>query len=796
MKISCGCCLLRPGVGRTTKAVNNSTLSTAPPAFTAQEAAQIVKTHFDLDATANSLVSERDQNFHIDAGSGLQFVLKIANPSEDREVVDFQVQALRHVAEVDPGLPLPRVRTGVNGSDIIEVTASDGTRCFARMVNYLSGTPLGHTNGSTAMLQHAQGRLLARLGRALRGYFHPAAHHALLWDLRNALQLRELLSHITDAHKRGCVEHVLDGFESVVQPVLPGLRAQVIHNDLNPGNLLVDPDRPDHITGIIDFGDLVYAPLIIDVAVAAAYQLAETRDPLQPIAALLSAYHCVTPLEETELAVLFDLLATRVAMTVVISSWRAARYPENSEYILTSNPRAVRLLEGLAEMVRGDAEDYFRNACALPVRTSASKESDDELIVRRERLLGPSYRLFYDHPLHFVRGEGVWLYDPAGRAYLDVYNNVPHVGHCHPRVVDAIARQAAQLNTHTRYLHHGVVDYAQRLGELLPFDDPVCLFCCSGSEANELAYRIAKAHTGATGVVVTTHAYHGNTSTVAQFSTADSSAEHRGDFVQTIAAPDDYRGSHEHGAECLAEHYASQVHSAVDRLRERNIRPAMLLVDTIFSCDGIVTPPSGFVARAARYMAAGGGLLVADEVQAGFGRTGEHLWGFERHDVVPDIVTLGKPMGNGYPLAAVVCPRTIVEKFAQQFDYFNTFGGNPVASAAGMAVLDVLRDQCLQQNALQVGAYLKSRLGELQGRHASIGDIRGAGLFLGIELVRDRDSLEPAGDHARAIVNAMCEQGVLIGATGPHGNVLKIRPPLVFSQSNADELIDKLSSLF
>ena len=772
-----------------------STLNTPPPAFSLREAVQIAKDHFDLDATARPLVSERDQNFHLVTGSGRQFVLKIANPAEDRQVVDFQVQALRHIAHVDPGLPLPRVHAGVNEADIAEVIASDGAPCFARVVSFLDGVPLGLSSGSTDQLQRAQGYILARLGLALRGFFHPAGRHELLWDLQNALRLRELLSHVGDTHLRRQIAQVLDGFESVVTPVLPRLRAQVIHNDLNPGNLLVNPDAPDQITGIIDFGDLVHAPLIIDIAVAAAYQLADSDEPLKPAADLVSAYHRITPLEDAELAVLFGLIAARVATTLTISSWRAARYPENSEYILNSNPRAKRLLGRLAEIPRGKAEDYFRRACALPGLPPDRTESEAELIDRRERLLGPSYRLFYDRPLHFVRGEGVSLFDPAGRVYLDVYNNVPHVGHCHPRVVEAIASQSARLNTHTRYLHQGVVDYAQRLGELFPFTDPVCLFCCSGSEANELAYRIAQAHTGATGVVVTNHAYHGNTSTVAQFSTAEMPADQRGDFVQTIEAPDSYRGAHEHGADRLADHYAAQIPLAIDRLQANGSQPAMLLLDTIFSCDGLITPPAGFFLQAAKHMADAGGLLVADEVQAGFGRTGEHLWGFERHDVVPDIVTLGKPMGNGFPLAAVVCPREIVEAFAQHTDYFNTFGGNPVACAAGMAVLDVLKDERLQQNALEVGSYLRGRLEALQDRYEIIGDVRGSGLFLGVELVRERSTLEPAGPQAKAIINAMREQGVLIGATGPHGNVLKIRPPLVFSRSNADQLVDTLRSL-
>ncbi|MDH3588469.1 MAG: aminotransferase class III-fold pyridoxal phosphate-dependent enzyme [Gammaproteobacteria bacterium] len=774
--------------------MTDDTLDTAPPAFTPDEASQVAVRYFGQTGRLKQLGSERDQNFHLSADDEKQYVLKFANPAESPQVVDLQVRALRHVAGTDPTLPVPRVCSSVEGTDIVSVSAADGTSCLARMVSFLPGTLLGDAHGATARLQQELGSTLAQLGRALRGYFHPAARHELLWDLKNARRLREFVDHIPEERQRRRVAEVLDGFEAVALPVLPGLRAQVIHNDFNPGNVLVDEKDPDQIAGVIDFGDLVHSPLVVDLAVAAAYQLAEGDDPLGPVTGLVSAYHQLTPLEEIELAVLFDLIATRVATTVAISSWRAARYPGNREYILTSNPKAVRLLDLLAQIPRDVAIARFREACELPSTGSVKPKSTEALVKERNRLLGPAYRLFYDKPLHAVRGNGVWLYDAAGQAYLDAYNNVPHVGHCHPRVVNEVSRQMAVLNTHTRYLHESILDYSQRLGALFPFDDPVCLYCCTGSEANELAYRIAQAHAGATGVVVTDHAYHGNTSTVAQFSTADTPPQRRGAFVQTIAAPDSFRGAHRYPETDLAEHFAAQVKLAVDRLASHKLRPAMLLVDTIFSCDGVVTPPHEFLQLAAQQIRNAGGLFVADEVQAGFGRTGEQFWGFERYDVVPDIVTVGKPMGNGFPLAAVITTRRIIQAFAGKIDYFNTFGGSPVACAAGLAVLDVIEAEDLQQNAQHLGNYLTDKLREMQQRYDIIGDVRGSGLFIGVELVRDCHTLQPAGDEARHIVNAMRDRGVLIGATGPRSNVLKIRPPMVFSRENADQLLDTLAS--
>lgn len=416
---------------------------------------------------------------------------------------------------------------------------------------------------------------------------------------------------------------------------------------------------------------------------------------------------------------------------------------------------------------------------------------EQRLAQRRARVLGSAYRLFYDRPLQLVRGEGVWLYDADGRAYLDVYNNVPHVGHCHPYVVDALTRQAGTLNTHTRYLHETILDYAERLTATLPAELSVCMFACTGSEANELALRIAETCTGGRGVLVTEHAYHGNTGRLTELSTAHRYVRHRPN-CQTFPSPDIYRGPLRGDDPAHGPAYADYVGRALQRMQTSGDRPAALLVDTIFSTDGILTAPSGFFPAAVQEIRAAGGLFIADEVQAGFGRTGEHMWGFQQYDVVPDIVTMGKPMGNGHPISAVVTTPHLMEKFAETTRYFNTFGGNPVSCACGLAVLDVLERESLLENAHQVGAYLTHQLQLLQDTHAIIGDIRGRGLFVGVELVRDRLTLEPAADAARTIVNGLRDRGVLISSTGPCNNVLKLRPPMVFSRQNVDQLVAAL----
>ncbi|MFN4277963.1 MAG: aspartate aminotransferase family protein [Ferrovibrio sp.] len=398
-----------------------------------------------------------------------------------------------------------------------------------------------------------------------------------------------------------------------------------------------------------------------------------------------------------------------------------------------------------------------------------------DLLQRRQRLLGPAYRLFYEEPVHLVRGEGVWLFDPAGERYLDVYNNVASVGHCHPHVVGAIARQAAHLNTHTRYLHEAVLDYAERLLAMFPPEIGNVMFTCSGSEANDLALRVAETCTGGTGFIVTANAYHGVTQALAKLSPSLGLPIDPGCPVRLVPAP----------SECgnPGASFAAGVCKAIEDMRAHGIQPAALLVDTIFSSDGVFPDPSGFLQPAVAAIRAAGGLFIADEVQPGFGRTGTHMWGFQRHGLVPDLITMGKPMGNGHPVAAMAAKPELLAEFGRRSRYFNTFGGNPVSVAAGLAVLDVIENEGIMANAATIGAYLQGGLREIAGRYPLISAIRGAGLFIGIELCRDG---KPATQDAARIVNELRKRHVLISAAGPQSNVLKIRPPLVFGRDHAD----------
>lgn len=414
----------------------------------------------------------------------------------------------------------------------------------------------------------------------------------------------------------------------------------------------------------------------------------------------------------------------------------------------------------------------------------------------RRRHLGPSLSLSYREPLHIVRGRGQYLYDDTGRAYLDGVNNVSHVGHSHPHVVRAAQQQLAVLNTNTRYLHPLLGEYAARLTATLPEPLSICFFVCSGSEANELALRLARTHTGREDLLLIDGAYHGNTAALIDASPY----KHNGPggrgappHIHAVPMPDPYRGRFPGPDSGPA--YARLVQAAIAAMQAQGRAPAGFIVEPVLGCGGQVVLPAGYLRQAFAYVRAAGGVCIADEVQVGFGRVGSHFWGFQTQGVLPDIVTLGKPIGNGHPLAAVVTTPAIAASFANGMEYFNTFGGNPVSCAVGLAVLDVLEGEGLQAHARQVGERLLAGLRGLMTRHALIGDVRGLGLFVGVELVTDRVAKHPAGAHAAYVVERMQARGILISSDGPDHNVLKLKPPLVFSAANADHLVQTLDEI-
>jgi 4-aminobutyrate aminotransferase-like enzyme len=514
----------------------------------------------------------------------------------------------------------------------------------------------------------------------------------------------------------------------------------------------------------------------------------DAADPLAAGAAVVAGYHAVRLLDPDELEVLFPLVCGRLAVTVATAAERRTIDPDHPTWFVTE-ARAWRLLDQLVDRDPADV------AAALSAETEVDVRPDrgaamSVLLDKRRRSINPALSVAYREPIKMERGRGQFLFDDCGRPFLDLVNNVCHVGHCHPRVVEAGQRQMARLNTNTRYLYDGLTDYAERLTDTMPDSLEVCFFVNSGTEANELAIRIAGVCTGRRDVLVVDGAYHGHTTALVEASpykfNGPGGSGQPGSWVHVVPIADGYRGAHRGREEATGVAYGNDVKRALD-IAERPV--AAFLTESFQSCGGQVIPPPAYLATAFRHVRHAGGLCVVDEVQVGFGRTGSHFWAFESQGVVPDMVVLGKPMGNGHPMGAVVTTREIADRFANGMEFFSSFGGNPVSCAIGLAVLDVIRDEGLQQHALDVGTRLADGIRDLMMRHAIIGDVRGAGLFIGVELVRDRATLEPATDEADDLVNRLQRRGLLLSTDGPHHNVVKIKPPMVVTADDVDMVV-------
>lgn len=750
-----------------------------PPSFTSAQALAIAEKCFDvIAADAISLGSERDQAFLLLDGIGHRLtVMKVSNAAEDPAVLDMEQLVVDHIAAVDPSLPIARPWASPRTGERMATYEHDGThwvRCYDVLPGHSRVPPTSMADDALV----AWGATTARLGRAMRGFFHPRARRLMPWDASQAPLVRPLVPHVADQERRHLVVATLDRFDEVVAPRLSSLRAQCIHGDLSTDNALADD--AGLVTGIIDFGDMTFSPLVVDLASVLDNLCARRSvDDLFRVARLVvDGYQQHTPLEDGELAVLVELWAARAAIGIAVSAWRAAVGLEEAAYAERSSDAGAAMLDAFLTMgwdasarrLGADRSFVVQQRAPAPAPAPAPSLAPS-LAQRRDAALGPAIEaLSYDDPIHLASASGVWMTAVDGRHYLDAYNNVPCVGHAHPRVVEAITRQARRLNTNLRYLHASAIELAERLKATLPPSLDTVMFVNSGSEANDVAWRMAVAHTGNIGGLCTAFAYHGITDAVAALSPEITG--NRPVHVERWEPPDAYRGRFGDEAPFRA---------ALDRLAGRGLRPALAILDGVLQSDGVLDPPPALVQQWVERTRAAGGLWVADEVQGGHGRTGEAMWSFQRFGIEPDLVTLGKPMGNGHPIAAVITRREIAASLvADGGVFFSTFGGNPVAAAAGLAVLDVLEDERVLDRVGHVGSALRAALREASAGYGCVGDVRGVGLAVGVEIVHDATTREPAADVARAIKEGLRERGVLVGTCGAAGNVLKVRPPLAF----------------
>ncbi len=1016
------------------------------PTFTQGQVVQLARQLFNIAAEASPLPSERDQNFLLTAESGERFVFKIANATEDRAMLQAQQQTMTHIA--DKISICPKVIATTEGKTIAEIESPTGVKHLAWMITHLDGAPLGTVRRHSPELLRELGATLGKLNRALTDFDHPSIHRDFHWDLANGLrEVRKHESLISDAELRRLVNSLADDFERRTAPLLPQLRRSAIHNDANDYNLLVGGgedlySRNQHVTGLVDFGDMVYSQTINELAVAIAYAVLDKADPLAVARQIVAGYHAEHPLTEPELSALFGLIRLRLCVSVCVAAVQMHQRPDD-EYLSISQQPIRNTLPRLTNIHPRFAEAAFRQACGLkktfvvppsggklgdqthppeggttnvasvinadlrtepllvfdlsvgspllsgdpaenaepklterlfglmktanikvgvgrydearmlyvtplfdadssasslgerrtvhlgidlfveadsavyaplagevyafnnngvpldygpviilkhepengqtfftlyghlsqgsidslrvgqrfeagqllgsvgapPVnggwtphlhfqiitdlldlgvdfpgvcrasereiwrefspdpnlilgipaeRFPPEEPSKAETLATRRRRIGRNLSIGYRDPVKVVRGWRQYLYDETGRQYLDAYNNVPHVGHCHPRVIEAACKQMHVLNTNTRYLHDAINRYAEALCATLPDPLSVCFFVNSASEANELALRLARAHTRQKDMIVLEAAYHGHTTGLIDISPY----KHDGpggsgapDWVHTAPIPDGYRGLYKYGDVQAGEKYATHVSEVIEKLKRNGRGVAGFIAETCPSVGGQIFLPENYLASVYATVRAAGGICIADEVQTGFGRTGKNFWAFQEHGVTPDIVVMGKPIGNGHPIGALVTTPEIAHSFNNGMEFFSTFGGNPVSCTVGLEVLNIVREENLQQHALQVGNRLLNGLRPFVNQFPMIGDVRGSGLFLGVELVRDRQTLEPADEEAAFVANRMRDCGILLGTDGPFHNVVKIRPPMPFDETNADFLVATMNDV-
>lgn len=765
--------------------------------FSEDSVRDLIREIYGLEASVTKMAAERDFNYLVKTGDGTSYVFKISNPEDSREIVEAQHQVLNHLGRGKAEINCPQPVETRSGETISRVRCGpDRKFFFFRLLTFLEGRFYSDLETHSPELEKNLGEFLGTLGRELKGFYHPVLNRYFIWDLKNVRDIRPLLQDIPEILRRNLVLHFIQMVETVVEPLRHQLPCSVIHNDANDHNILVD-DSGSRISGLIDFGDMVYSQTVNELAAGLAYAIMNKTDPIETMVRVVSGYHKQRPLTESEIEVLFFLVAARLCISVALSAHRLNHSPEN-KYLQISTAPAWETLERMSRINPCRATRLLRRACGYRQPSLRNVSTVKDILKKRKNHIGSSLSISYQMPIKMTGGYMQYLFDDEGKTYLDTVNNVCHVGHCHPRVVEAAQRQFSLLNTNTRYLYDSLTDLAESLCSTLPEPLRVCYFVNSGSEANELALRIAKTCTGHRDFVVIDHAYHGNTNAVIEISPYKFDGPGGTDqspHVHKVRMPDTYRGEFRGDDPEAGLKYSRDIDQALRQIKQNGKGIAGFIAESISGVGGQIFLPAHYLESIYEQVRKAGGLCIADEVQVGFGRVGSHFWAFELQDVVPDIVTMGKPMGNGHPIAAVVTTTEIDAAFNKGMEYFNTFGGNPVACTIGLSVLEVIRSENLQHQAKETGNYFLQQLTDLMEHHPLIGDVRGKGLFIGIELVLDRSSLEPAREQAYYIANRMKENGILISIDGPLHNVIKIKPPLVFNKKDANRYVGQLDRI-
>ena len=739
---------------------------------------QLLKEHYGLThCTFQKMEGYISTNYRVTCDQG-QFVLKVypATTQEKEQILGETalVAQLDHLEAHAISQPIYNQQGDVFTQKEDQVY---------RLLSFVEGEFLAEVKHSPELCR-SLGRFMAKIDKKLIGFSnHAIEARRLDWDLHNIQQVRPLARFIKIPLRKKLVDHFFLQWDSQVAPHEPALRRSIIHNDANDWNLLVTEGE---ISGIIDLGDAVHSALIYELAIAITYALFEKEDPIPWACYLVESYHSELPLEPKELDLLYYLIAGRLITSVCKSAHENATKPER-DYITISEQPAWNMLERWVTINPLAARNAFYEAAGFTV---PEPQPVGELLEKRFKVVSPILSISYQSPIHMTGAAFQYMYDGAGHTFLDAYNNIPHVGHQHPRVVAAGQRQMALLNTNTRYLYDQLEAYASELLDRFPAELDKVYFVNSGSAASDLAVRLAMNYTSQQTMMVMEHGYHGNTRIgidISHYKYTSRGGMGRPAHIVEAPIPDIYRGAHK-GPDA-GEKYAQE---ALELLGETPL--AGFIAEPIIGCGGQVPLAPGYLQALYPAIRQKGGLCISDEVQTGFGRMGSHFWGYEMQGVVPDIVVLGKPMGNGHPMGAVVTRSAVAEAFDNGMEFFSSFGGNPVSCEIGRAVLGVIEEEKLQANALQVGNYYMEQLRSLQDEFDCIGDVRGSGLFIGVEFIKE-EALLPATELAVLVKNELRNRHILVSTDGPYDSVIKTKPPLCFSKANVDQVVAALRDI-
>ncbi|HCY85985.1 MAG TPA: hypothetical protein DHV36_12690 [Desulfobacteraceae bacterium] len=686
----------------------------------------LLKARYGITGRLTRMAGE-NTTYLVEADTGMAYVFKPMDEETTTGMIEVEHLAVETLMNAELGIMLPRIIPTREGDVVATAKTRDGITIRGCLRSFVQGLPWHSDVPASPERLKNLGRTVARMTNIMSAIIHPDTLRTHPWDLAAADQHRAAIGKVEDPARRQILERIFLRFSAIARPKFAKLPRGPIHGNLTDANVLIQGNR---VSGILDFGNCLDNPLVNELAIALACHTPDEPDPLDTAALMVGAYHRERPLSRDEIEVLFPLMCTRLAVSLILTSRHRTPAPD-------------RAWKRLAELVRHTPAAAAR---ALAAHTGLMPYANQGMATgvlaeRRKTCIAPSICPAYNTPVKMVLGRAQYLYDAAGNPYLDLCNTVSHVGHCHPHVVAEGQKQMARLNISTRYLYDNLIDYAERLTATLPAPLDTCLFVNSGSEANDLALKIARTVTGRPDILAVDKAC--------------------GDEVANI-------------------------------IEGGNISPAALFTASLFFPGGQITPPAAYFQTAFAHVRKAGGLCICDEAQTGLGRTGSHFWAFEGHGVVPDIVVMGNAMGNGHPMSAVVTTRAIASAFADRMAFFSTFGGNPVSCAIGMAVLDVIENEGLRENARDVGQHMMSGLEFLKERHHIMGDVRGTGLFIGVELVEDRATRAPAANAAAIAVNRLKEEGILLGTCGPFSNVIEIKPPLVITRQDADHFVRTL----